>query len=45
MNKKLILLTPQMAAWLKSKSQSVGMPVNVLIRVIIMERMQNEKVQ
>ena len=43
MKKKLIQLTPQMVAWLKSKSQSVGMPENILIRTIIMERMQNEK--
>lgn len=44
MKKKLILLTPQMVAWLKSKSQSVGMPENILIRTIIMKEMQNEKV-
>jgi len=43
MKKKLIQLTPQMVAWLKAKSQSVGMPENVLIRMIILERMRDDR--
>lgn len=42
MKKKLIQLTPDMAAWLEAEGKRQGMPVNVLIRVLIAQAMKKK---